>query len=310
MSPAQIEPPSRRQVCCRGKLFVSALMLVLAPNVWGVEEFTVESARAAAERGDAKALYFLGKHYARGEGVPQDYGKAAEYLRDSAEKGYAYAQNDLGAFYAKGQGVRQDYAEAARWYRKAAEKGDVLAQYSLGRSYWLGRGVTTNVQASLKWLNKSAKRNQADAMQFLGEVYLHGGPGLKADGCQAFHWFLKAAEQGRAGASYSLGQLFEEGNGAPRNLDLAINCYRQAAEKGDSQAMMRLSELYMAGSQAEELIEALKWLRLAAIHGDGYANQLMATLSFGGRFTKEQYEEACRRAGDFERAFGRTQAKQ
>ena len=86
--------------------------------------------------------------------------------------------------------------------------------------------------------------------RLLGQIYLNGGPGIKADGRQAFHWFLKAADQGRAGALYSLGSLFEEGNGVPRNLDLAINCYRQAAEKGDVQALMHLSELYMPGSEA------------------------------------------------------------
>ena len=60
------------------------------------EQFTVESARAAAEKGNPKALYFLGKRYAKGEGVPQDYAKAAEYLRKSAEKGFAPGAKRLG----------------------------------------------------------------------------------------------------------------------------------------------------------------------------------------------------------------------
>ena len=133
-------------------LFCAALLL-LATHLGATEQFTLDGARAAAGKGNAQALYFLGKHYAKGDGVPQDYAKAAEYLRRSAEQGYALAQNDLGAFYAKGLGVKQDYAEAASWYGKAAEQGDALAQYSLGRSYWLGRGVITNRQAALKWLN-------------------------------------------------------------------------------------------------------------------------------------------------------------
>ena len=74
--------------------------------------------------------------------------------------------------------------------------------------------------------------------------------------------------------------------------------------------MMRLSALCMPGSEGRgDLVEALKWLRLAAIHGEGNANQLITTLSLGGRFTSEQYDDACRRAEDFERAFGRTAAK-
>ena len=39
------------------------------------EGITLESAQRAAAKGNAQALYDLGKHYARGDGVPQDYGK-------------------------------------------------------------------------------------------------------------------------------------------------------------------------------------------------------------------------------------------
>jgi len=300
----QNEHPLRR-------LFGPALMLVLTVNLTAAERFTVESARVAAARGNAQARYFLGKCYANGKRVPQDYAKATEYLRKSAEKGCALAQNDLGAFYAKGLGVKQDYAEAAKWYRKAAEKGDKLAQYSLGRMYWLGRGVATNTQESLKWLSKAAKQKQPDAMQFLGGIYLNGGPGLKANGLQAFHWFLEAAGQGSAGALYRLGTLFEAGNGVPRNPGLAINCYLRAAEKWDSQAMMRLSELYMPGSGGEaDVVEACKWLHLASRDRYGNANYLLNRLAQNGSLTARQYEEASRRADDFERAFGKQPARE
>src|SRR5579872_275562 len=105
-------------------------------------ESGVQTALAAAEKGDAQAQYSLAKRYAKGNGLPQDYSKAAEYMRKAAEQGYALAQNDLGAYYARGLGLKQDYAEAARWYRKAADQGDSLAQYSMGRITLLGRGVT------------------------------------------------------------------------------------------------------------------------------------------------------------------------
>jgi TPR repeat protein len=92
---------------------------------------------------------------------------------------------------------------------------------------------------------------------------------------------------------------------------ILLNCYRKAAEKGDVQALMRLSDLYMPGSEAgTDLVEALKWLRLAAMHGEGSANQLMTKLSLDGSVTSRQYDEACRRADDFHRAFGGDASKQ
>lgn len=144
---------------------------LLRPTVIrSAEPFTMESAQTAAEKGDASALYFLGKQYAKGALAPRDYAKAIEYLRQAAERGNAFAENDLGAFYAKGLGVNQDLAEAARWYHKAAEHGDSLAQFSLGRAYAEGPGVTTNATESLKWYQQAAAQNQPDALLALGDL--------------------------------------------------------------------------------------------------------------------------------------------
>src|SRR5437762_8756435 len=69
----------------------------------GAAEMTLDRARTAAEKGDAKALYSLGKRYEKGDGVSQDYAQAAEYYRQSAEKDFAFAQTDLAALYMKVQ---------------------------------------------------------------------------------------------------------------------------------------------------------------------------------------------------------------
>ena len=74
------------------------------------QKLTIESATEAATKGDTKAEYFLAKHYAKGEGVPQNDAKAAEYMQQAAESGYAFAQNDLGrraAGSAAGAGISQ-----------------------------------------------------------------------------------------------------------------------------------------------------------------------------------------------------------
>jgi hypothetical protein len=63
------------------------------------------------------------------------------YLK-AAEQGMAGAQWMVGFFYERGQGVPQDFAKAAKWYRKTVELGDAAAQYSLGWSYYRGQGVS------------------------------------------------------------------------------------------------------------------------------------------------------------------------
>jgi len=116
-------------------------LALMVPMLAGAAEgVTLESARREAVKGNARALYELGKRYAWGDGAPQDYGKAAEYLRQAADRGYALAENDLGAFYAKGLGVKQDYVEAAQLYRRAAEKGEPWRSTAWGEVIGWGAG--------------------------------------------------------------------------------------------------------------------------------------------------------------------------
>src|SRR5579863_5992526 len=93
------------------------------------EDFNLEAAKSAAEKGDAEAQYDLARRYEKGHGMEQDPAKAAEYMRKAADLGYAYAQTDLGSYYAKGLGVKKDLQEAVRWYDRAANHGDALGQY-------------------------------------------------------------------------------------------------------------------------------------------------------------------------------------
>ena len=60
--------------------------------------------RKAAEQGSDIAQCALGKMYASGEGVPQDYDQAAAWFQKAAEQGNAQAQTLLGSMYASGEG--------------------------------------------------------------------------------------------------------------------------------------------------------------------------------------------------------------
>ncbi|MFQ5563803.1 MAG: tetratricopeptide repeat protein, partial [Parvularculaceae bacterium] len=81
-----------------------------------IEEVGLGALIEAAETGDSDIQYVLGTMYQFGLGVPQDYGKAAQWFRKAAEQGLAGAQNNLGIKYDNGQGVPQDYGKAAQWY--------------------------------------------------------------------------------------------------------------------------------------------------------------------------------------------------
>jgi TPR repeat protein len=109
-----------------------------------------------AANGDAEAQYNLGNLYAFGQGVTQDYARAAIWYREAAQQGNADAQFALGDLYEDGNGVPQDYSQAATWYRKAADQGDVVAQLDLGVLYEHGHGVPRDYAEAYFWLDLSA----------------------------------------------------------------------------------------------------------------------------------------------------------
>jgi hemolysin activation/secretion protein len=174
-------------------------------------------AMSGAEQGDASAMYMLGMMYANGQGVPQDYKKAALWYYKASERGNALAQYRLGVMYANGDGVTQSYEDAVAWYRKAAKQGNAMAQFNLGAKYASGQGVPQDYK-------------------------------------EAASWYSRAADQGLANAQNNLGVLYFNGQGVPRNLILAYKWVSLANAAGDWMAAnnKKVAEANMTPKQIEE----------------------------------------------------------
>jgi len=130
----------------------------------------LEALTTLAEFGDASAQYKLGLMYDFGNGVPQDYRKAAYWYTKAAEQGNAWAQYNLGNEYRKGEGVPKDYKKAFYWFTKAAEQGDAYAQHSLGHMYDFGKGVTQNYKKAFYWYTKAAEQGLVQAQELAAKI--------------------------------------------------------------------------------------------------------------------------------------------
>lgn len=94
-----------------------------------------ETASQAPERENLaiyrETLYAIGMLYWQGEGVEQDYGVSAVWLKQAADINHPGAQVKLGYLYSMGQGVPLNYDEARKWFEMAAKQDDPDAQYNL-----------------------------------------------------------------------------------------------------------------------------------------------------------------------------------
>ena len=137
-------------------------VLCFVPSMTGgsAHASDVTAIKSKAKQGDARAQYLLGRIYETGEGVRENFVKAAKWYRKAAEQNSVQAQYRLGRLYASGLGVRQSYAEAIQCFRKAAAQGHIPAKNRLGVMYERGEGVEQDVVEAYKWFTLAAADNQ------------------------------------------------------------------------------------------------------------------------------------------------------
>lgn len=95
---------------------------------------------------EAKALYDA-----------KNYKAALPKLKLAAEKGNKKAQYRLGRCYDKGHGVKEDNKTAFAWYQKSAAQNYAKGQYALGKCYMKGKGTTADQEKAKQWLTKAVK---------------------------------------------------------------------------------------------------------------------------------------------------------
>ena len=151
--------------------------------------------KAAADDGMALAQMIIGTCYTRGAYVPQDYTKAARYLRMAAEQGDSGAQVKLAVLYLEGNGLEKNDEKAVYYLLKAAEQGDPAGQFLLGYNYRHGIGVPEDNEKAVSLLRKAAEQGMAAAQHELGLMYCIG-EGIPTDYVQCYAWLNLSAAQG------------------------------------------------------------------------------------------------------------------
>jgi hypothetical protein len=103
------------------------------------------------------------------------------------------------------------------------------------------------------------------------------------------------AEQGDVSAQRLLGEMYESGQGVPKNPQEALRLYRLAAEQKDAEAEKLVAEIYDEGKGVPtDKSEALKWFRRSSEHGNGAASFALGDKYYRGNGVAADRYEAVR----------------
>jgi hypothetical protein len=213
-----------------------------------------------AEANNPQAQTIMASCYDLGRNVTANRKENIRWLTLAANQGYALAESELGHIYLYGSGIPSDYQQALLWEEKAAQQGEVEAQRDLAFMYEQGFGVKPDPQKAIVWNRKAAVQGEREAQLQLAKAL------EEQDRAEAMEWYQKAGRQELSEAQLRLAQmLFEKPN---RNCKGAMAWFERASGNGVAQAMYELGKIYQEGECAQRNAEmAYRWFQTSARYG-------------------------------------------
>ena len=124
-------------------------------------------------------------------------------------------------------------------------------------------GIKNYSEAAI-WFQKSAERDNTAAQITLGAMYMNGW-GVPKNESIAFELYRKSAELGDPEGQNSLGYMYRRNTVIPKNDSIAVIWFRKSAEQGHAPGQSNLGFMYKAGyGVSKDCNEAIKWLSKAA----------------------------------------------
>ena len=269
----------------------------------------------AAKAGISDAEYRVARCYLEGAGVPRSRAEGARWLERAASHGCVEAQSLLAALCVRGLAgatnggslgddagasrlftgdapVELDFGSALKWARVAAEAGSSESQALLGYILTHGPEPMRDLEDADRWYERSARAGCPQG--HLGYALSLARNAMDDEGRrQVADQLRRAAAAKLPTAIYLLGVLTEHGAAVPRDLALAAEHYRDAAENGHCAAQVKWGLALIKGRHVEQdLVAGESWLRRAALSGDARAAALLGDLYVQGGPLPPNYAEA------------------
>ena len=287
--------------------------------------------KTLAEKGNGRAMYYMGEYYAHPYGkIEQDDDKAKEWrmkgqdagdilstlnvaynldrdddsregifkkvfdqVLELAENGDVIAQNELADMYESGYGIEESMDESFRWLKSSAEQGYWRSQQKLGLYYATEKG---DYEKALEWWHKAADKGYYLAMRNIANCY-YDGKGVEKNDTKKVEWYLKAEKAGDVYVLYKLGYSYDLGEGVAEDKDKAIEWYLKSIQAGEEcgRSTQNIGVIYC---NRNEYAEGERWLKRAVEeYGFGYAAINLAVINSNRPEEREMWYEKAARLG-------------
>lgn len=258
-----------------------------------------------AHKGNARALYWLGRCYDDLRFASHNPKKSDEYFVQAAEAGYVPAYLEVVERLLQ---AKKDLSKAAKFLSLALEKGvvddDRLLYYlkspeskivEEAKKYLSGsvqgypksfhalallaleEGKGTSSQA-LQFFTKASEQGDLPSQVLLALAQFNGTWGVQKNEEKAFQSFQELAKKGSADAHYFLGICYWRGRGCPRSQEQASKAWEKATQLDRRYIAYRIFTRILEGKcTSEELLQTLGDFKYAA-SVDTWAHALFARL--------------------------------
>lgn len=256
----------------------------------GKTDEAFELFKTLAEKGNGRAMHFLGEYYDMGYGhIIGDKEKATEWRIRGRDAGDVLAILNAAYSFPEGSEKRDEaFKNSFAGVKSLAENGDIIAQMELAGMYAYGHGCEKNDAECLRWLESSAKGSYWAAMARLGKRYENEG-----NYAEAFKWYEKAANLNFKYAQLWIGVLLDFKGDLPKDYEKANEWYRKAADQNTAYAFYYLGCNYCSGKGCEvDYTKAAKLFEKGANLGNAYAANELGKLYRSGSGVTQDYQKA------------------
>jgi len=241
----------------------------------------------AAENGHASSSYNVGVMHYRGVGVLQSDTEAMKWLEEAKKNGHSGVQTGKvqtsfgGEYFQKGNSLK-----ALEWFELGAQEGNIDALYNIGVVHLEGAGVSRDETRALEYfgraLENAPSQDKESSLQYLiGLGYCHNKNFFKA-----LEWFHKAVIRENKDALFGIATLYQRGEGVSQDLIEALKWYKLAKKNGHPEAQDTIAETQFINglkfSAASNFVEAMKWYNKASKKNHGRAQHNIAVFHLNG----------------------------